>query len=63
VTSPIYENQGNSIRVLATEFFGKISVASAQTLGRGEETLLSSGWTLIGSELPSPNFNSSIRAE
>jgi len=25
--------------------------------------LLSSGWTLIGSELSSPNFNSSVRAE
>jgi len=30
---------------------------------RGEETQLSSGWTLIGSELSSPNFNSSVRAE
>jgi len=32
-------------------------------LGRGEEPLLSSGWTLVGSELSSPNFNSSVRAE
>ena len=31
--------------------------------GRGKETLWSSGWTLIGSELSSSNFNSSIRAE
>ena len=35
----------------------------SQTLGRGEETPLSSEWTLIGSELSSPNFNSSVRAE
>ena len=50
-------------RVLATEICGKISVASMRTLGHGEKTLLSSGWTLIGSELSSPNFNSSVRAE
>jgi len=49
--------------VLATEIFRKISVASTQTHGRGEETQLSSGWTLIESELSSPNFNSSVRAE
>jgi len=51
------------IRVLATEIFGEISVASTRTHGRGEEMLLSSGWTLIRSELSSPNFNSSVRAE
>jgi len=51
------------IRVLATEIFGKISVASTRTHGHGEETLLSSGWTLIGSELSSPNVNSLVRAE
>jgi len=45
------------IRVLATE------ILATRTLGRGEETLLSSGWTLIGSELSSPNFNSLVRAE
>jgi len=49
--------------VFATEIFEKISAASMRRLGRGEETLLSSGWTLIGSELSSPNFNSSVRAE
>jgi len=49
--------------VLATEILGKISVARTQTLGRGEEPLLSSGWTLIESELSSPNFDSSVRAE
>ena len=38
-------------------------VASIQTHGRGEKTQLSSGWTLIGSELSSPNFNSLVRAE
>jgi len=37
--------------------------ALAWTHGRGEETLLSSGWTVIGSELSAPNFNSSVRAE
>ena len=42
--------------------FLKDSVASTRTHGRGEETQLSSGWTLIGSELSSPNFNS-VRAE
>ena len=42
--------------MLAAEDLGKISV-------RGEKPLLSSGWTLIGSELSSPNFNSSVRAE
>jgi len=31
--------------------------------GRGEEVQLSSGWILIGSELSSLNFNSSVRAE
>ena len=41
----------------------EISVVSTRTLGRGEETLLSSGWTLIGSELSFPNFYSSVRAE
>jgi len=49
--------------VLTTKVFEKISVASMQTHGHGEETLLSSGWTLIGSELSSPNLNSSVRAE
>jgi len=34
----------------------------SRTLGRGEVPLLSSGWTLIGSELSSLNFNSSVRA-
>jgi len=29
----------------------------------GEETLLSSGWTLIGTKSSSPNLNSSVRAE
>jgi len=43
--------------VLATEILGKILVASSRTLGCCEEPLLSSGWTLIGSELSSPNFN------
>ena len=43
--------------------FGKVSVASKRTRGRGEETQLSSGWILIGSELSSPNFNSSVRAD
>jgi len=41
--------------------FGKIFWSRAH--GRDEETLLSSRWTLIGSELSSPKFNSSIRAE
>jgi len=49
--------------MLATEILGKYSVARMQTLGRGEKPLLSSGWTLIGSELSSPNFNSLVRAE
>jgi len=51
------------IRVLTTEIFGKILVASTRTHSRGEETLLNSGWTSIRSELSSPNFNSSVRAE
>ena len=49
--------------MLATEIFDKISVASMRTHGRGEEAQLSSGWILIGSELSSLNFNSSVRAE
>ena len=57
---PFVEPSIRCIRVVATEISGKIS---AQTHGRGEETLLSSGWTLIRSELSSPNLNSSIRAE
>jgi len=31
--------------------------------GCGEETQLNSGWTSIGLELSSPNFNSSVGAE
>ena len=44
------------MRVLATEIenFRKILVASARTHACGEKTLLSSRWTLIGSELSSP---------
>ena len=34
----------------------------SQTLDRGEETL-SSGWIVMGSELSSPNFNSSVGTE
>ena len=49
------------IRVLSTEIFEKIS--STRTHSHGEETLWSSGWTLIRSELSSPNFNLSVRAE
>ena len=48
--------------MLATEIFPKILVASTRTLGRDEKTLLSSGQTLIGSELSSPNFNPLVRA-
>ena len=44
------------IRVLETENLGKLLVARTRTLSRGEEPLLSSGRTLIGSELSSPNF-------
>jgi len=51
------------IRVLATETLGKISIARTRALGRSEVPLLSSGWTLIRSELSSPNFNSSVKAE
>ena len=57
------ESQLHNLSMLATEISGTILVASARTLCRGEETLLASGWTLIGSELSSPNFNSSVRAE
>jgi len=53
----------SSIRVLVTEIIEKFLVASAQTHGHGEETQSSSGWTLIESELSSPNFNSSVRAK
>jgi len=45
------------IRVLVTEICGKNSVVSTQILGGGKETLLSSAWTLIESELSSPNFD------
>ena len=38
------------------------SVKGARKLGRSEEMLLRSGWTFSGSELPSPKFNSSVRA-
>ena len=48
--------------MLAIKIFPKISVVSAQTHRHGDEALLSSGWTLIGSELSSPNFNS-VRAK
>ena len=51
------------ICALATEIFGKIPVASTRTHDCGEEKQLSSGWTLIGSELSSPNLNSSVRAK
>ena len=36
---------------------------SARTHGCHEEAQLSTGWILIGLELSSPNFNSSVRAE
>ena len=49
------------IRMLATEIFGQILVAGTRKFG--EEMLLSSGWTLIGSNLSSPNFNSLVRAK
>ena len=49
--------------MLATVILGKISVTRTRTVGRGEEPLLSSRWAWIGSELSSPNFNSSVRAE
>ena len=49
--------------MLAIEIFGKVLVAGTLTHGRGEETQLSSGFTLIISELSSPNFNSSVRPE
>ena len=48
------------IRALATETYGKILITSTRTHG---ETQLSPGWTLIRSELSSPNINSSVRAE
>jgi len=60
---PTLHSVNRCIRMLATETFGKISVASSRTLCCGAQTLLSSRWTLIESELCSPNFNSSIRAE
>ena len=41
--------------------FPKISVVDTQTHGCGEEMQLSSGWTLIGSELYSPS--SSVRTK
>jgi len=44
-------------------FVEQISVASAQIHGRGEEMQLSLRWPLMGSELSSPKFNSSVRAE
>ena len=47
------------IRAVATEIFGKIWVANEQTHGRGAETQLS----LIGAELSSTNFKSSVKAE
>ena len=49
--------------MLATEILEKILVVSTRTPGHGEETLLSSDWTLIGSELSSSSFHSSVRAE
>ena len=49
--------------MLATEIFGKFSVVGIRTFGCGEETQLSSGWTLNESELSFPNFSSSVRAE
>jgi len=49
--------------VLASDIFGKISVASTRTHSRDEEAQLNSGWILIESELSFLNFNSSVRAE
>ena len=46
--------------MLATEIFGN---PSTRTLGRGEETQLSLGGTLTGSELFSPNLNLPVRTE
>jgi len=49
--------------MLVTKIFEKLPVTSTQTLGCGEEMQVSSGWTLIGSELSSLNFISSVRGE
>jgi len=49
------------IRVLVTEIFETISIASLRTHGCGEEAQLSLGCILIGSEFSSPNFNFSSR--
>ena len=58
---PLTSHQAHDIRcirVLETEILEKISVVSTRTLSCGEGPLLSSGWTLVGSELSSPNLNS-----
>jgi len=48
---------------IAPLIIGVFACSGTRTHGRGEEVQLSSGWTLIGSELSSPKFNSSVRAE
>ena len=52
-----------TVHSLATELFEKSSVVSARTHGRSEEVQLSSGWTLIESELSTLKFKPSVRAE
>ena len=42
---------------------GAFARSRPKFLDNSEETQLNSGWTLIGSELSSPNLNSSVRAE
>jgi len=59
---PCHNPFNRCFRVLATKILGKFSVTGTRTLGRGEVPLLNSGWTFIGSELSSPNYNSSVRA-
>jgi len=47
---------------IAPSIIGVFACSGTRTHGRGEEAQLSSGWTVIGSELSSPKFNS-VRAE
>jgi len=57
-----FDSHNRCIRILGTEIFEIFLAASTPTHGRGEEEQWSLEWNVIGSELSSLNFNSSVRA-
>jgi len=59
----LFRMSDSTICGITSGAFSGSRIKFLEQFGRGEETLLSSGWTLIRSELSPPNFNSTARAE